>query len=153
MGIQNYRRMNGGVNRTSSASPNLYLALIIKVYRFLSRRTHSRFNKTVLKRLFMSRKNQSNVSISKINKIAKKNPGKTIVVVGKILNDERIDKISLIKVCALSCSVSAKNRIEMSGGEFYTFGKFSLKYPTGKNSILLRGSSKFKKKKNKKNLK
>jgi hypothetical protein len=32
-----------------------YLALLVKLYRFLARRTGSSFNETVLKRLFMSR--------------------------------------------------------------------------------------------------
>ncbi len=32
-----------------------YLALLVKLYRFLARRTGSPFNETVLKRLFMSR--------------------------------------------------------------------------------------------------
>ncbi|RAL59353.1 hypothetical protein DID88_006843 [Monilinia fructigena] len=40
--------------------------LLVKLYRFLARRTESSFNKVVLRRLFMSRINRPPVSISRI---------------------------------------------------------------------------------------
>ncbi|KAI8874507.1 ribosomal protein L18e, partial [Backusella circina FSU 941] len=45
-------------NRTAPKSDNVYLALLVKLYRFLARRTDANFNKVVLKRLFMSRVNR-----------------------------------------------------------------------------------------------
>ena len=43
----------------------MYLKLLVKLYRFLARRTDSDFNKTVLKRLFMSKINRPPLSLSK----------------------------------------------------------------------------------------
>jgi len=44
--------------RTAPKSDNVYLKLLVKLYRFLARRTESPFCKVVLKRLFMSRINR-----------------------------------------------------------------------------------------------
>lgn len=41
--------------RTEPKSDNVYLRLLVKLYRFLARRTNSQFNAVVLKRLFMSK--------------------------------------------------------------------------------------------------
>ena len=45
-------------HRSAPKSENVYLKLLVKLYRFLARRTDSDFNKTVLKRLFMSKTNR-----------------------------------------------------------------------------------------------
>ena len=49
-------------------SENLYLRLLVKLYRFLARRTDAKFNKTVLKRLFASKTNKPAVSIKNLAK-------------------------------------------------------------------------------------
>lgn len=41
--------------RQAPKSEDPYLLLLVKLYRFLARRTDSRFNKVVLRRLFMSK--------------------------------------------------------------------------------------------------
>uniref|UniRef100_A0A8C2SSJ9 Large ribosomal subunit protein uL15/eL18 domain-containing protein n=1 Tax=Coturnix japonica TaxID=93934 RepID=A0A8C2SSJ9_COTJA len=46
------------VRRREPKSQDIYLRLLVKLYRFLARRTNSAFNKVVLKRLFMSRTNR-----------------------------------------------------------------------------------------------
>ena len=61
-----------------------------QLYRFLARRTDSKFNAVVLKRLFMSRTNRPPLSISKIAKEMKGKEGKIAVVVGTVTNDVRI---------------------------------------------------------------
>ncbi|KAL1771902.1 60S ribosomal protein L18, partial [Sigmodon hispidus] len=43
------------VRRKEPKSHDIYLRLLVKLYRFLARRTNSPFNQVVLKRLFMSR--------------------------------------------------------------------------------------------------
>jgi len=48
-------------------TPNLYLRLVVKLYKFLSRRTESKFNKVVLKRLQNTRVNKSPISLSRLN--------------------------------------------------------------------------------------
>jgi len=95
----------------------------------------------------MSRKNQPSISLSRIIFFGSKEKNKTIVVVGKVLNDERILMVPRMSLCALRISSSAKERILNSGGKVYTFDQFAVKFPTGRNSLLLRGP-KLKKKKN-----
>ena len=41
--------------RKGPVTENIYMRLLVKLYRFLARRTDSEFNALVLKRLFMSR--------------------------------------------------------------------------------------------------
>jgi large subunit ribosomal protein L18e len=139
MGQERIENPKKKVGKSSSKSSNLYLNMIIKIYRFLARRSYSNFNKTILKRLFMSRLHKASISLSRLNKIALKNPEKTIIVVGKILNDERKILIQPMKICALSFSETAKKRILQSNGKIFNFGNFALNYPTGKNSVLIRG--------------
>jgi large subunit ribosomal protein L18e len=43
----------------------------VQLYRFLVRRTESKFNKVVLKRLFMSKANRAPLSLSKLAKFTK----------------------------------------------------------------------------------
>ncbi|ABW98117.1 rpl18 (nucleomorph) [Hemiselmis andersenii] len=127
-------------SRTSAKSSNIYLSFLIKIYRFLSRRTNSKINQTILRRLVMSRKNQPAISLSRIILFGSKEKNKTIVVVGKVLNDERILMVPKISLCALRISSSAKERILNSGGNVFTFDQFAVNFPTGKNSLLLRGN-------------
>jgi len=53
-------------HRTAPKSDNIYLKLLVKLYKFLARRTDSKFCKVVLKRLFMSRINRPPLSLSKL---------------------------------------------------------------------------------------
>ncbi|KAK2115552.1 60S ribosomal protein L18, partial [Saguinus oedipus] len=45
------------VRRKEPKSEDIYLRLLVKLGRFLARRTNSTFNQVVLKRMFMSRTN------------------------------------------------------------------------------------------------
>ena len=88
-----------------------------QLYRFLSHRTDSKFNQTVLKRLFMSKMNRPPMSLAKVMKFLTKerdgkayNQGKTAVVVGTILDDERKLDIPPMNICALKFSASARAR-------------------------------------------
>mmetsp|Transcript_35091 Transcript_35091/g.68787 ORF Transcript_35091/g.68787 Transcript_35091/m.68787 type:complete len:152 (-) Transcript_35091:1357-1812(-) len=134
-----------GKGRSSAKSSNIYLFFLIKIYKFLSRRTNSKINQTILRRLVMSRKNQPSISLSRIIRFGPKERNKTIVVVGKVLNDERVFFIPKLSLCALRISSSAKERILKSGGNVFTLDQFAVKFPTGKNSLLLRGSKSIKK--------
>ncbi|ORE17819.1 ribosomal protein L18e, partial [Rhizopus microsporus] len=86
-------------NRTSPKSDNVYLALLVKLYRFLARRTDAKFNKVVLKRLFMSRVNRPPVSLSRVVRSAKGN--NTVVVVGTVTDDSRLLEVPKLSVAAL----------------------------------------------------
>ena len=57
---------NKKTSRTAPKSDNVYLKLLVKLYKFLVRRTDSKFNKVVLKRLFMSKTNKPPLSLSKV---------------------------------------------------------------------------------------
>merc|ERR1712045_807631 len=51
---------------TRPKSDDIYLNLIVKLYRFLARRTDSKFNEVVLRRLFMSKTNRPPMSIARL---------------------------------------------------------------------------------------
>ena len=59
-------RNRRNARRTAPKSDNVYLKLLVKLYKFLHRRTDSKFNKVVLKRLFMSKTNKPPLSLSKV---------------------------------------------------------------------------------------
>jgi len=151
MGIQQKKSNKKiSVERTTSRSRNLYLNLLIKIYRFLARRTKSKFNLIILKRLFSSRSHQSPISLSRIVKYS--SGEKTIVIVGKVLNDERITEIPELTICALKFSSAAKKRVIENKGQVLTFDQLAKINPTGKNILLLRGANKKRSIKVKRNL-
>ncbi|ELW66223.1 60S ribosomal protein L18 [Tupaia chinensis] len=81
--------MDHKVRRKEPKSQDIYLRLLVKLYRFLARQTNATFNQVVLKRLFRSRTNWPPLSLSRmIHKI--KLPGrenKMAVVLGTITDD------------------------------------------------------------------
>ncbi|KAL1785853.1 60S ribosomal protein L18 [Sigmodon hispidus] len=83
-------------------SQDIYLRLLVKLYRFLARRTNSTFNQVVLKRLFMSRTNRPPLSLSRMIRKMKLlgQENKTAVVVGTVTDDVRILEVPKLKVCA-----------------------------------------------------
>merc|ERR1719407_371246 len=127
--------------RTGPVSENLYLRLLVKLYRFLSRRTDAKFNKLVLKRLFMSKMNRPPMSIAQLKKHLDKAGGedKIAVVVGSVTDDVRMYEVPKMTVCALRFTNTARARITKAGGECLTFDQLALKAPTGENTVLLRG--------------
>ncbi|KAL0220592.1 hypothetical protein RCL1_000446 [Eukaryota sp. TZLM3-RCL] len=125
--------------RTAEVSNNNYLNLLVKLYRFLHRRTGSEFNRVVLKRLFMSRINRAPLSISKLAKFMQGKEDKIAVLVGTITNDERIYELPKLTVCCLRITDTARARILKAGGEVLTFDQLALRAPTGSNTVLLRG--------------
>lgn len=130
---------NKKTKRTSQKSENVYLALLVKLYRFLARRTDSKFNQTVLKRLFMSKTNRPPLSLSKLAKFMKGKEGKVACVVGTITDDVRMFEVPKLTVCALRFTATARARIVKAGGECLTFDQLALKAPTGEGVVLLRG--------------
>ncbi|XP_012562532.1 large ribosomal subunit protein eL18 [Hydra vulgaris] len=144
MGIDINHRYDKKKRRTEPVSQDPYLRLLVKLYRFLARRTSSKFNQVVLKRLFMSKINRPPVSISRIARRMKK-PGcedKICVVVGTITDDIRLIEVPKLKVCALRLTEGARTRILKSGGEVITFDQLALRSPTGKKTVLLQGPRK-----------
>ncbi|OWT39906.1 60S ribosomal protein L18-A [Cryptococcus neoformans Bt1] len=142
MGIDIRRHHVKKGNRSAPKSEDPYLLLLVKLYRFLARRTDSKFNRVILKRLFMSKINRPPISLSRIVKETKNsNPdsSKTVVVVGTILDDERLPEVPKLSIAALRFSTAARERITAAGGEALTLDQLALRAPTGSNTVLLRG--------------
>ncbi|KAN0124506.1 Ribosomal protein L18e/L15P [Russula decolorans] len=128
--------------RTAPASEDPYLLLLVKLYRFLARRTDSKFNKAILHRLFLSKINRPPVSLSFIVKETAKVddlPSKTVVQVGTVTDDIRLLEVPKLSVAALRFTKGAKERILKAGGEALTLDQLALRAPTGSNTVLLRG--------------
>ncbi|GJN93271.1 hypothetical protein Rhopal_006318-T1 [Rhodotorula paludigena] len=131
-------------HRSAPKSEDPYLLLLVKLYRFLARRTDSKFNKVVLRRLYMSRINRPPVSISRIARQVSKSAKAvsdqhTVVVVGTITDDQRIAEVPKLSIAALRFTRTARARIEKAGGECLTLDQLALRKPTGANTLLLRG--------------
>ncbi|KAG7096610.1 hypothetical protein E1B28_004027 [Marasmius oreades] len=129
-------------SRTAPASEDPYLLLLVKLYRFLARRTDSNFNKVILHRLFLSKINRPPISLSRIMKETASTPdlsSKCIVVVGTVTDDVRLLEIPKMSIAALKFTSSARARILKSGGEALTLDQLALRAPTGSNTVLLRG--------------
>ncbi|KAK7344254.1 hypothetical protein VNO77_13655 [Canavalia gladiata] len=125
--------------RTAPKSNDIYLKLLVKLYRFLVRRTGSNFNAVILKRLFMSKVNKPPLSLSRLIKYTKGKEDKIAVVVGAITDDVRVYEVPALKVTALRFTETARARIEKAGGECLTFDQLALRAPLGQNTVLLRG--------------
>merc|ERR1712159_60741 len=125
--------------RTAPVSENPYIRLLVKLYRFMSRRVECNFNKVILKRLFMSKMNRPPISLSKLAKLMEGKSG-VAVMVGTVTDDVRMpDAPQGLKVCALRFTESARNRILSGGGEIFTFDQLAQQFPTGSNCLLVRG--------------
>lgn len=128
---------------------NIYHRLLVKLYKFLSRRTSSKFNKTVLKRLLNSRINRAPVSLSRIAKYAQKESIKKMeeqkqevifAVIGTVTDDLRLFELPPVRVCALKFTEKARERITNAKGKCITFDQLAINRPNGECVVLLRGS-------------
>ncbi|KAI3966935.1 hypothetical protein MKX01_017586 [Papaver californicum] len=126
--------------RTAPKSDDIYLKLLVKLYRFLVRRTGSKFNAVILKRLFMSKVNKAPLSLSRLIKFMENKGEKIGVLVGTVTDDTRIVKdVPNMKIAALRFTETARARIVKAGGECLTFDQLALRAPLGQNTVLLRG--------------
>merc|ERR1712070_669848 len=126
-------------NKKDTRSNNLYLHLLIRLFRFLSRRTDSGFSKTVLRRLISSRVNRPPISISKIAQLLK-GQDKIVVSVATVTDDNRLLDVPKMTIAALRFTESARARIVKAGGKCLTLDQLVMTAPTGTNTLLLRAS-------------
>ncbi|GAA5948310.1 hypothetical protein JCM3765_001366 [Sporobolomyces pararoseus] len=145
MGIDIERHHVKKGQRTAPQSEDPYLMLLVKLYRFLARRTESRFNKVILRRLYQSKINRPPLSISRIaRQVSKSNKAytdkHTVVTVGTVTDDARLLEVPKLSVAALRFTRTARARIEKAGGECITLDQLALRKPTGSNTLLLRGA-------------
>ncbi|MCT8882716.1 60S ribosomal protein L18, partial [Clostridioides difficile] len=111
----------GKKNRTNPKSDNVYLNLLVRLYRFLARRTDAKFNDIVLRRLYQSNTNQAPLSLGKVARFMKKHEGKIAVVVGTVTDDIRLLNVPKLSVVALNFTETARARIVKAGGECLSF--------------------------------
>lgn len=123
----------------------------MQLYSFLSRRTESKFNQTIHKRLNQSRLNRYPISLSRISRIVgkdlllaktqqKKFTSRIIAVVGTVTNDIRLQQLPQgLRICALKFTTGARARVVKAGGECLTFDQLAQIAPKGTNVLLLRG--------------
>ena len=147
--IRGGRIANRGIRKAKTT--NTYIKTLIKLYSFLSRRTESRFNTTVHKRLNQSRLNRYPISISRIVRTFSQDKapvaeGQTkfssriLAVVGSVTNDNRLLNVPQgLRVCALRFTNEARQRILAAKGQCLTFDQLAQLAPTGKNVLLVRG--------------
>ncbi|KAL5547128.1 hypothetical protein UlMin_006815 [Ulmus minor] len=102
---------------TTPKSDDIYLKLLVKLYRFLVRRTSSKFNAVILKRLFMSEVNKAPLSLSRLIRYTKGKEDKIAVVVGTMIDNIRVYKVPCLKVTALRFTETARARIEKASRE------------------------------------
>ncbi|KAK9477278.1 ribosomal protein L18e/L15P [Lipomyces japonicus] len=143
MGIDSTKKQHvKSSHRAAPASDNVYLKLLVKLYRFLARRTDAKFNQIILRRLFLSKANRPPVSIARISKALseKVNENKIIVVVGTVTDDNRVvGEFPKATVAALRVTAGARERILKAGGEIITLDQLATRAPSGQNTLLLRG--------------
>ncbi|CAI9778472.1 unnamed protein product [Fraxinus pennsylvanica] len=108
--------------RTAPKSNDIYLKLLVKLYRFLV--------------------NKAPLSLSRLITFMKGKEDKTAVLVGTVTDDIRAYEVPPLKVTALRFTERARARIEKAGGECLTFDQLALRAPLGQNTILLRGPTK-----------
>merc|ERR1712154_677085 len=136
MGVDISHKKDRKVRRTAPKSEDIYLRLLVKLYRFLARRTDAKFNEIVLRRLFMSKINRPPISIARLIRKMKgpERENKIAVVVGTVTNDLRIFKIPKLTIAALHVTEKARERILKAGGEVMTLDQLALKAPTGRRT-------------------
>merc|ERR1712117_516066 len=106
--------------------------------------TNAKFNKIVLKRLFMSKNNRPPMSVARVVRNMKK-PGrenKIAVIVGTVTDDIRLLDLPKLKICALHLTERARARVLKAGGEIMTFDQLAVKSPKGQKTVLLQGPRK-----------
>ena len=147
--IRGGRIANRGIRKTRTT--NTYIKTLIKLYSFLGRRTESRFNTTVHKRLNQSRLNRYPISISRIVRTLShdkapvaegqtKFNSRILAVVGSVTNDNRLLNVPQgLRVCALRFTNEARQRILAAKGQCLTWDQLAQLAPTGKNVLLVRG--------------
>merc|ERR1712080_744351 len=84
--------------------------------------------------------NRYPISVSRLVKLTREsNQGKTLCIIGNVLNDERLITVPKMTVCALRFTTGARARITAAGGRCMTFDQLAKESPKGQNTVLLRG--------------
>ncbi|KRY80086.1 C-1-tetrahydrofolate synthase, cytoplasmic [Trichinella pseudospiralis] len=144
IGIDKCHRFLKKSVRRRAQTEDPYHLLLVKLYSFLARRSGSKFNKIVLKRLLMARRHKPPLSLRRlVNFMQRKGrEDKICVVVGTVTNDVRLYRVPKLQVCALHVTEQARVRILKAGGKILTFDQLALRAPKGENTVLVQGPRK-----------
>lgn len=144
MGIDICHKHDRKAVRKVAVSKDPHIHLLAKLYKHLARKTGSKFNAIVFKRIIMANRHKQPISIARIVRKYNKpgNEGKTVVVVGTITDDKRIFKIPKLTVAALRVTETVRSRIIAAGGEVLTLDQLALRAPRGQNTLFLQGPRK-----------
>lgn len=137
------KKVRNGRKRLVSKNP--YLRLLVKLYKFLARRTRLNFNKLIAKRLISPIRCRPPMSLYDLHRHMHNKKDEIAVIVGTVTDDDRLFQCQKLKVCALRFTETARKRIIDAGGECLTFDQLALKHPNGKKCVLLKGSTKARK--------
>lgn len=121
---------------------SFFFCFFLQLYRFLARRTDSKFNKQVLKRLYQSKTARPPMSVRRLASMMEGQNDKIAVLIGTVTDDVRTTELPAMKVAALRFTRTARARIENAGGECLSIDQLALRAPTGKHTVLLRGPKK-----------
>merc|ERR1711997_8733 len=66
MGVDIKHKKDRKVRRTKPKSQDIYTAQLVKLYKFLARRTDAKFNEVVLRRLYMLQINRPPMSLARL---------------------------------------------------------------------------------------
>merc|ERR1711957_1077601 len=121
----------GGRSKNSKTkvlrSPNTYHRLAVKLYKFLARRTSSKVNALILRRMMNSRIHRAPVSIAKFaarksySTVNKAGAEPIFALVGTVTDDIRQFDFPKVNVCAMRFTETARARITKAGGFCTTF--------------------------------
>ena len=126
--------------RSQPRTVDAEMRMLHNLYAYLARRTGNDFNAKVAHRLCLSRTNRRPYSVSRLAVAMEGKEEETIaVIVGKIVNDERLLQVPKMKVAALKFSETARARILAVGGECITLDQLAQLRPTGDKCLLLAG--------------
>ncbi|CAJ0565244.1 unnamed protein product, partial [Mesorhabditis spiculigera] len=144
MGIDINHKHDRKVRRTAPKSEDPYLRVLVKVYRYLADRTGKKFNKIILKRLFMARRHRAPLSLARIARFLKQkgNDNKIVVTCGTVTDDHRLYEVPKFTLAAMRVTEGARARILKAGGEIITLDQLAQRAPRGENTLLVQGPRK-----------
>lgn len=82
-----YRGRKKSTARKELKSPNPYLRLLSQLYSFLARRTDSKFNAAIAKRMIQARRFKAVISLGKIKRHMERRENRICVVVGTVTSE------------------------------------------------------------------
>uniref|UniRef100_A0A915EET9 Large ribosomal subunit protein eL18 n=1 Tax=Ditylenchus dipsaci TaxID=166011 RepID=A0A915EET9_9BILA len=147
MGIDLCHKFDRKVRRTAPKSEDPYLRVLTKLYRYLANRVEgpNKFNKVIVKRLFMAKRNLPPLSIARLVRTSRSLEMKRRLpfALGPSLTTiESIKSVPAITVAAMRFTAAARARIINAGGEAITVDQLALRSPKGENTLLLQGCRK-----------